>query len=183
VFRKLILAEQWPPWYPNSIDVVIHRLRTGGTITGTRQEAPVLERVGGAADAPTFERDGVHYPAARVSTIPGEGAPPELALNAEFSWTTFGIRVRSRVTEFVPDDRIAWTAHALGVEVYHRWFLRPDGRWSFGPDNRWMFRPNGGTVVVTEECEKGLLPSLTRWLMNKGLHAGHQLWVERLRAS
>jgi hypothetical protein len=165
VFRRLILAEQWPDWYDNAIDVVIHRppaRRFTSRVSAEVREGRALERVGGGVAAPEPEPEQLTPPDA----IPGAGPPSELDVDAEFSWTTFGIRVRSRVTEFVPDERIGWTARGLGVRVFHRWFFRPDGQ---------------GTLVVTEECERGPLPWLTRSFMNKALHAGHQLWLESLR--
>jgi hypothetical protein len=162
LFRRLILAEQWPDWYDNAIDVEIHRPPSGRFTPGAVREPRVLQPVGGGGEVTTVEPEPVTPP----TRIPGEGAPPELGLDVEFSWTTFGIRVRSKVTEFVPDERIGWTARGLGVRVFHRWFFRPDG---------------GGTLVVTEECERGPLPWLTRRFMNRALHAGHQLWLESLR--
>ena len=153
LFRKLIRAEQWPAWYPNAIHVQIHRPPSRRITSGDRVEAPQPrgpEPVGAGGEAPAAGPGTVPRPA--IDPSPGEGAPPELELHSEFSWTTFGIRVRSRVDRFVPDREIAWTAEAPGVSVYHRWFFIPCGE--------------GGTLVVTEECEKGFLVGLIRrWMI------------------
>jgi hypothetical protein len=166
VFQKLLLAEQWPDWYDNAIDVEIHpppSLRFSRD--GSAVESPVPARVGAGGEPELRGTRGVRAPA-RAAVIPGAGAPPQLGPDVEFSWTTFGLRVRSRVTEFEPGEKIAWTAKAAGVDVYHRWYFKPYG---------------GGTMVITEECEKGPVVSILRWAMNRALHAGHQLWLESLR--
>jgi len=168
VFQKLVLAEQWPDWYDNAIDVEIHpppAQRFGGDRPEVEREARVPARVGAGGDAPPAEPHTVRAPTA-PPVIPGTGAPPQLAPGVEFSWTTFGLRVRSKVVEFDPGERIAWTAEAPGVRVYHRWFFRPAG---------------AGTLVITEECEKGPVVWIVRRFMNRALHAGHQLWLESLR--
>jgi hypothetical protein len=164
LFLKLALAEQWPDWYENAANVEVHRPPTGQFARDARTESPVREPVparGGASEEPERE------PTVPTPAIPGEGGPPQLGFGVEFTWTTFGIRVRSTVTEFEHDRRIGWTARALGVRIFHRWFFTPEG---------------GGTLIVTEECEKGPLPWLIRWWMNRALHAGHRLWLESLRA-
>jgi hypothetical protein len=48
-----------------------------------------------------------------------------LGPGVEFSWRTFSARLRSRVEEFEPTDRLAWSAWGLGVAVYHAWLMFP----------------------------------------------------------
>ena len=168
VFQTLMLAEQWPDWYENALDVEIHRSPSGRFArdpAGLR-EARVPEHVGATGEAPDTEPAGVRVPTA-PAIIPGTGGPPQLDADVAFSWTTFGLRVHSEVMEFEPGAKIAWTATAPGVRVYHRWFFKHDG---------------AGTLIITEECEKGPLAWVMRWFMNRALHAGHQLWLDSLRA-
>jgi hypothetical protein len=163
VFLKLMLAEQWPRWYENSDDVRIHPPPGGRFVREDREGVPARERVlvRGEGEREVRERSA---PVDSGSAIPGTGTP-QLGPGVKFTWTTFGIRVDSEVTEYRQDRLIAWTARAFGVDVYHRWFFRPTG---------------SGTLVVTEECENGLIPSLLRRPLNRGLHAGHRLWLESL---
>lgn len=65
-----------------------------------------------AADWPSW------YPNARKVRI-GDGERRELSAGARFKWRTFGVSLESRVEEFVPPARVAWSAVGLGVDVYH----------------------------------------------------------------
>jgi hypothetical protein len=163
LFAKLGLAEQWPDWYGNSADVEIRRARTGRFARNARRLRRVGERVGGpAASREEPETDQT----VRTPAMFAERPARQLGPGVEFRWTTFGIRVRSRVTQFEPNERIAWNARALGLRVFHRWYFKADG---------------SGTLVITEECERGPLPWLIRRWMNPALHAGHRLWLESLK--
>lgn len=92
-------------------------------------------------------------------------AGPDLAVGTWFSWTTFGVRVRTVVEEFVPYERLAWRGKGLGAAGYHAWYLEP--------------RPQG-CHVITEETQHGLIPSLGRWVLRPGLLHYHQKWLEGL---
>ncbi len=89
----------------------------------------------------------------------------ELSLGARFRWKTFGISLDSVVEEFVPGERIAWTARACGVDAYHAWLLEPTPQ---------------GCRVLTEETQNGWLAALSHWVMPNRMHAGHDLWLQRL---
>jgi hypothetical protein len=163
LFRKLTFAEQWPEWYENSTDVEVRRSPTGRFARGTRRLERLRDRVltrGGSPEPSAPE------PITRTPAMFAEPSPRQLGPGVEFRWTTFGIRVRSKITEFEPEQQIAWTARAFGVRVFHRWFFTTEG---------------AGTLIVTEECEKGPLPWLIRRWMNPALHAGHRLWLESLK--
>jgi hypothetical protein len=83
-----------------------------------------------------------------------------------FRWTTFGLRVTSTVREFVPPSRLAWDGRALGSRGYHRWEIRSTG--------------DGGSVIVTEEVQRGFAVRLIAPFMRRGLHRQHQRWLEGL---
>src|SRR5438874_2000618 len=90
----------------------------------------------------------------------------EVGPGSRFTWTTFGVRLQSEVTLYERNHALGWLAIARGGRAFHRWHLYLVGR---------------HTRVVTEECQRGILPRLTKRLFNPGLHAAHQLWLERLR--
>jgi hypothetical protein len=84
-----------------------------------------------------------------------------------FSWVTFGSRQKSQVTLFKKNKALGWTAESPGVSAYHRWFF---------------IEKNGGTEVITEELDYGLLLDIGfANVLAKGLHASHQLWLEKLK--
>lgn len=108
------------------------------------------------------------YPnSANVTFLTGTG--PDLALGTRFRWKTFGVTIESVVLEFVPPTRIAWDAHAFGIDAYHGWVIQGGGE----------------TVskVLTEESQNGWFASLGNTLMPNRMHRQHQIWLEALRAS
>ena len=94
-----------------------------------------------------------------------EGAEPYLEQGTRFRWKTFGVTIISTVVEYVPNERIAWTAHSLGIDVYHAWVLSPSSR---------------GCLVLTEETQHGWLARLGKLLMPNRMFHFHQLWLEEL---
>ncbi len=104
------------------------------------------------------------YPnAGAVKIVEGEN----LAQGVNFTWRTFETLQKSKVTLFELDKAIGWTADSFGVQAFHRWLLYPEG---------------DGTRVVTEECDNGLLLDIgVSVLLNPGLHASHQIWLENLK--
>lgn len=104
------------------------------------------------------------YPNASRVRIRGDRGS-DLALDTEFRWRTFGVGIRSRVREFVPESRIAWDGHALGIDVYHAWLIEDRGSESF---------------VVTEETQHGVIARIGAWLMPTRMSDFHQIWLENL---
>jgi uncharacterized protein YndB with AHSA1/START domain len=94
------------------------------------------------------------------------GAQNELRANAQFTWTTFGLTVHSRVNEFVRGSRIGWFADGAGVRAYHAWMLFPAGQ---------------KCHVVTEEASIGEVVVAARRSNSAFLHNGHALWLEELK--
>jgi uncharacterized protein YndB with AHSA1/START domain len=93
-----------------------------------------------------------------------DGPWPEVALGSRFRWFTFGVFVTSEITEYVPGERIAWSAKELGASGHHGWVLR---------------KQDGGTFVRTEETQKGLV-RLVAPVMRPLMVRGHQRWLEGL---
>jgi hypothetical protein len=94
-----------------------------------------------------------------------EGGARDLGPGVTFRWKTFGVSLISRVEEFVPIERLAWTGRGIGVWVYHAWLLRPT---------------QGGCLLVTEETQYGFLSRLSHLFMPSRMHRLHQVWLEAL---
>jgi len=94
-----------------------------------------------------------------------EGRGPNLQKGTLFRWKTFDVTITSTVLEYVPGERIAWDAHAFGIDAYHAWVLQPSAQ---------------GCRVLTEETQHGWLPRLGKLFMPNRMHTFHQLWLEGL---
>ncbi|MEM6297787.1 MAG: SRPBCC domain-containing protein [Bacteroidota bacterium] len=89
-----------------------------------------------------------------------------LQADTRFSWRTFNTNIKSEVKVFEPNEKLAWDARGTGLHAYHAWLIIP--------------QKEGGCKVVTEETQKGWLPSLGRWFLPKQLYKQHQRWLEGL---
>ena len=94
-----------------------------------------------------------------------EGGAKELKLGTVFHWKTFSVTLTSKVEEFVPPERLGWSAHAGGIDAYHAWIIDK--------------RPSG-CRVLTEENQNGLLARLSGTLRPQHMVRFHQLWLEAL---
>lgn len=91
---------------------------------------------------------------------------PELAMGTRFTWRTLGVSVTTVVEELVPNERLAWRGTGLlGARGYHAWVLE---------------RRGAGTYLVTEETQRGVIPSLFRARLKRTLLDSHQRWLEGL---
>ena len=95
-----------------------------------------------------------------------EGGGPDLRAGVSFRWTTFGVRLDSKVEEFVPGERLAWTARATGIDAYHAWLIE---------------KRVSGCDVLTEETQNGWLASLSNILRPRNMSTQHQNWLESLQ--
>lgn len=102
---------------------------------------------------------------ANSSRVRIEGGGQDLAAGARFRWRTFGVDLESRVEEFVPEARIAWTARGPGVFAYHAWLIAPLA---------------GGCGVLTEETQHGFLARAGRVMFPGRMERWHQRWLEGL---
>ena len=118
LWAKLIRAQNWPGWYPNSRDVNI----LDGSL--------------------------------------------ELKKGSVFTWKTFGLKVRSQVLIFEPFEHLGWDAQEmLGWHGFHGWRFIPH---------------NSGTLIITQEIQKGVGDFLVAPVVKKTLEKGHQMWLENL---
>jgi uncharacterized protein YndB with AHSA1/START domain len=104
------------------------------------------------------------YPHAQRVSITGGGE--SLTASSQFSWTTLRVRVTTRVTEYEPARRLAWSGTGPGAAGYHRWILTP--------------ADDGGCLVVTEEVQTGFLPRLMARRLRRNLQVNPQRWLEGL---
>ena len=95
-----------------------------------------------------------------------DGGGPDLALGTRFTWRTFGVNVETTVTEWVPNERLAWRGKTLGGTGHHGWVIEPTA---------------AGCHVVTEETQRGIVPMLGQWFLRRGLLTQHQRWLEGLK--
>jgi uncharacterized protein YndB with AHSA1/START domain len=96
-----------------------------------------------------------------------EGGSQDLSLGCRFRWKTFGVTLNSRVEEFVPPQRLAWSARSSGLAAYHAWLIEDTP---------------SGCHVLTEESQNGLLARLGHALRPNNMSRYHQMWLEQLRA-
>jgi uncharacterized protein YndB with AHSA1/START domain len=99
------------------------------------------------------------------SNVVIEGGNQDLAMGTKFRWRTFRVNLASEVREFVPMERLAWTAKAAGIDAYHAWLIE---------------RRGAGSHVITEETQDGFVAKLNAKLRPKDMSAGHQAWLEAL---
>jgi uncharacterized protein YndB with AHSA1/START domain len=103
---------------------------------------------------------------ANAANVVIEGGADTLSLGGRFRWRTFGVRIASTVMEFVPYERLAWDAHAAGVDAYHAWLIEPT---------------TTGCHILTEETQYGVLARLSALVMPKRMATEHQRWLEGLK--
>lgn len=89
-----------------------------------------------------------------------------LESGTKFEWKTFGLKVYSEVIEYREFESLGWTARELGGEGYHGWRI---------------IEQSGGTLVITEEVQRGWGVSLLAPLIKHGLQNQHQIWLEKLK--
>jgi hypothetical protein len=104
---------------------------------------------------------------ANCSDLSIDGGGTDLSPGARFSWTTFGVRVHTRIEEFEPGRRLSWSGRGLGSTAWHGWVIEPCP---------------GGCRVITEETQQGLIASLGRPFLRRGLLRWHQRWLDGLAA-
>jgi uncharacterized protein YndB with AHSA1/START domain len=93
------------------------------------------------------------------------GRWPKIELGSRWRWLTFGAFVTSEVVEYAPGERLAWSAKSLAGSGHHGWILKPR---------------DGGTLVHTEETQKGFGMRLIGPALRPLMVRLHQRWLEGL---
>ncbi|MEQ5843517.1 SRPBCC family protein [Paraburkholderia acidicola] len=106
------------------------------------------------------------YPNSKDVSIVGDSTV--LTRDAVFHWTTFGLKLESRIHEFVPYTRIGWYGYAPGTppSFYHTWYLTPAGN---------------SCRVVMDEVGNGTDAAHLRETDESLMHRGHDLWLATLK--
>jgi hypothetical protein len=103
------------------------------------------------------------YPEFQNVVIQGGGQ--DLGLGLKFRWKAFGVGLDSIVEEFVPFERLGWTARSVGIDAYHAWLIE---------------RLPTGCRVTSEETQKGWVARLNNAIRPMSVDRIHQTWLERL---
>jgi predicted acylesterase/phospholipase RssA len=82
-----------------------------------------------------------------------------------FRWFTFGFPLTSEVSPCKRPLRIGWRWWCRGAHGYHGWMIEPHPL---------------GTRIITEETQRGVLPGLTRPIMQPLLWLAHNYWLRQL---
>ena len=105
------------------------------------------------------------YEGARNVQLAAEDAT-SLDAGAVFDWETMGFSFRSTVVEFQPPMRLGWESRKSTLKGYHAWLLVP---------------VEGGTRLVTDESQFGLLAVLQRWFQPNKLRRLHDVWLAAIK--
>jgi len=93
------------------------------------------------------------------------GPATTLDIGTRFRWTVLGVPVETIVEECEPPVRLAWSGTGLGAAAYHSWDVAPT---------------DDGCRVVTEETQRGLVPSLLRIVLRPLLRFTQVRWLDAL---
>ena len=96
-----------------------------------------------------------------------EGGQSKLAMGVSFNWKTFGFPIRSTVVACEPGREIGWSVDNSEFTVHHAWVLVPE---------------RGGTLVITEETQKGAGAIKFNIEQPKAMYNGHEFWLSALKA-
>lgn len=93
------------------------------------------------------------------------GPAPILGMGSHFRWSVLGVAVVTTVEEYDPPHRLAWSGTGLGAAAYHSWDVEPTAT---------------GCRVITEETQRGALPSLLRVVLRPLLSFTQERWLADL---
>jgi uncharacterized protein YndB with AHSA1/START domain len=102
-----------------------------------------------------------------IKSVVIEQGRARLEQGTKFSWRIFGVTLSSRVEEFVPNERLAWSAKYEGVDAYHAWLIE---------------KKSASCRVLTEENQKGWLARLNNLFRPSNVSYYHSLWLQALRS-
>lgn len=101
------------------------------------------------------------------STISFARTAGPLKPGTEFTWTTGGTKIKSRLALVVPNTDLSWTGSARGAKAIHVWHLKAV--------------EGGGTLVTTKESMSGFL--LGMFYSSKDLAKSQKEWLEALKGA
>lgn len=93
------------------------------------------------------------------------GPRPGLGVGTRFRWTVMRVPVVTTVEVCEPPTVLAWSGSGLGARAYHAWIIEPTA---------------DGCRVITEETQRGVIPSLLRFLLRPLLLYSQRRWLADL---
>jgi uncharacterized protein YndB with AHSA1/START domain len=85
---------------------------------------------------------------------------------ASFAWRTMDLDFVSVITEFDPPKRLSWESRKWAIQGYHAWLLIPTA---------------GGTRLVTDESQHGVLAVLQGIFIPNKLGRLHDVWLAEIK--
>jgi hypothetical protein len=120
---------RWPDGFdPDHADLFAHN-----AVVINAPAKSVWARLSAAAAWPTWYSN--------ASDVVINDPSGQLGEDVTFNWTTFGLKMASKVAEFVPCARLSWYGNGDQLRAYHTWLLIP--------------RSGDSTYVVMEEIGMG----------------------------
>jgi uncharacterized membrane protein len=90
----------------------------------------------------------------------------ELKVESDFTWTSGGSKITSKVHTFDSYETLGWTGKTFGARAIHNWHFE---------------EVEGGTKIIVEESMEGWLISLLKKKMNNILEQDIIFWLEQLK--
>lgn len=90
------------------------------------------------------------------------GTQTLLSDGVTFEFKTMGINFEPTITEFVPNERLAWTIDRRRLRAWHAWVILP---------------AEDGVKLVTAETQSGFLTTMQKWFQPNKLLNYHELWL------
>jgi uncharacterized protein YndB with AHSA1/START domain len=94
------------------------------------------------------------------------GEAGRLGSGSSFAWRTMDLDFVSTVTEFDPPRRLSWESRKWAIQGYHAWLLIPTA---------------GGTRLMTDESQHGILAVLQGIFMPVKLSRLHDVWLAGIK--
>lgn len=89
-----------------------------------------------------------------------------LAPGIKVFWNSMGQSLNNTVTEFVPNERLAWTFEEAKIQGHHAWLI---------------LTTETGCKVITDESQTGRLAKLQKIFIPRKLMKQHDQWLRMLK--
>lgn len=108
-----------------------------------------------------------YYKGSQKPVVIEGGRQQLLADGVRFEFKTMGINFEPTITEFVPNERLAWTIDRRRLRAWHAWVILPT---------------EDGVKLVTAETQNGFLTTMQKWFQPNKLLNLHELWLAQIKA-
>jgi hypothetical protein len=89
-----------------------------------------------------------------------------LTLDAQVFWNSMGQSLNNTVTEFAPNERLAWTFEEAKIQGHHAWLI---------------ILTETGCKVITDESQTGKLAKLQKIFLPRKLMKQHDQWLRLIK--